>query len=767
MKEAYGLCFLLFIALCKESSSNSCKTLYILQVVPFHTPQEDGWDRGLEVIPAGRVALRHINGHPELLKDLELEIINVPSNSCAVSSPYVPFVEVMSLVTSSKQKCVFGIVGLYCSSVTRITVPPFSHEKFGFVQLTSSTSPDLLNTGTYPYLFKTIASSEIYNMAAIRMMNFFNWTRISIVFDYSQFFFRSTGMSFSRLIDNHPNITRLAQIPLADDSLEEIRIAFGVLFNRASRIAYFSVPIEESGKIICEAYRLNLTWPWYAYIFADRTLQEVLSYNGNCSLEEMKSAVEGVFFFRTKLSASEDSILVSGKSFKEYYKEYLEELRIEEKIRHMNLTENEYANSLYDQVWAFALAMNDSLRNIDTTVNDSFTSIFHQIPGNREVMTDALQQVSFQGATGIINFGTRQEALSSVEIFQARNGTMISIGLFDPYNQDLIFNDNFKVTDIPSDSFDTVPYHIPWVIGMIAILFQGVLLAIILMSILAMVYWRKQAEVKSSSLYISFVILAGCLLLTLSPVTHTVIGVFDIPQEAYSILCNMDLWFSLYGITLIVTALLFRLLRIAHVFSSYHSTGKHWADKYLLFYISVTSGVSLLFLVVWVGVDPVRLISTQVYQSSAIPPFFQEYRYCSCDNLGVWLAVSLAWIALLMSLVLFLAIQTRKIKRRHFKDTKKVNVFVFSSCIIFALFVPLSYLLQVIDYHLVAFLFSNLSYFTIVLLCQVLLFLPKYIPLLYKKKSKTYSVSSAIGQLMRSSSDGVPLSTRSVIIKHF
>ena len=727
-------------------ASGSCSAIYLLQIVPYHTPQEDGWDRGLEVIPAARVAVKHINQQKDLLGGLELKIIDVPSEPCAVPTPYSAFVRVMSLLTGSEQRCVFGVVGLLCSSVSILLLPHLNYPQFGYVQLASATSPLLRDIDSYPYLFSAVSSTEIYNIATLAMMKHLNWTRISVVFDYQQLFFRSTGMNFSAILESNRDLTRVVQVPLADNTYEIIHQMVNDLLRTATRITYMSVTIKESSRILCEAYQHGLIWPWYAYIFVDRTIDDVLSYKGNeCSPDEMKRAVEGVFFLQIKLAVANKTTLVSGMTFQEYYEDYLEELRFENENHEVGLEPNGFANTLYDQVWSFAMAMNISLQNnLNTSINSSFTDIFHQNIEVRKSLAASLRNVSFQGSSGYIEYGTRQEVLTNVEILQARNGTMVSIGTFDSNNVSKLFNENFNKDEVPPDSADTIRYHIHWAAGVTVVLLQGISLIIIVTSMVAIIYWRDKPEVKSTSLYISFVILAGCLLLSLAPVVRTIINVFGLSDQTLSVLCNINVWFTFYGVILIAVSLFYRLLRIAKVFSSYHPTGKLWSDKYMMVYILTSSCSILLILLIWVAVDPMRYVVQVKFQSSAVPPFYEEFGSCASEYEVVWGSISYGWVALLLVLLILLAIKTRKIKRKNFKDTKKVNIFVFCIGIIFALFVPLAFIFQLIELRLLAYFCASLADFTTVLSCQLLLFLPKYIPLLLLGRRKPHNINSGL-----------------------
>ena len=717
------------------ASSVVCNTLNLLHVVPLQTALDDARDKGLEISPAGHLAARQINSHPQLLNGSKLEIIDVPSEPCG-STSYATYVDIMSRLSTSQQKCVFGVIGLYCSSVARTVATPLNNPQFGYIQLSSATSPLLQNAEIFPYLFRVVATNEIYGDAAIEIMLHLNWTKISVVYNFTDIIFRRTGQTFSDLVDSHSNLTTLAVISLPAKTEREIDLIFDEFSKKASRISFWSVSTEDSGMIMCEAYKRKLLWPWYAYIFADRSLEDVLAYNGSCSPDEMKRAAEGVIFLQKRMSVSSKTVLVSGQTFQEYKEEYRSALRRAADDAGISLEENEYANTLYDQVWSFALAMNISLNNINTAINNSFRDIVPKTVENRRALWKALYHVSFQGATGTIRFDNRQEVPTDIAIFQARSGIMVVVGEFETYDNTLTFYDNLSSHSVPSDSFDNVVYSIPIGVTAAIIIIQVVLLVFVLASVLALTYWRERAEVKSTSLHISYMMLVGDFLLSISLMLYTIIYVLDIPRQVYSIICNVDIWIFFLGVNLIVVCLLFRLLRIVYIFRSYRSIGKYCSDMYLTLYILLSCSIMVFILIVWEVVDPLHQVSETELQPTASPPQILEYRYCSSEKVGVWLGISHTWLSLLLVIVICLAILTRKIKRKNFKDTKKVYMFVFSIFITCTIFLPLYRILEQMNYILISFLLRNASHIIIILFSQVLLFLPKYVPILFDHPTK-------------------------------
>ncbi len=275
-------------------NSSSCKTIYILNVLPFpDNSKSAGWDRGFELILAGHIAIQNINNLTDLLDGYKLEILDIPSEACGRNLVFNGLVELYGRILDTD--CVVGVTGFFCSTVTAAIGPLLSHSSFGYVQLSSATSPLLQDVTILPYLFRIIASSKVFNSALIAMMDAFNWSRISVIHDTAGFYFRTTARNFESQISLEPNKVLVSSIPIFDNDDIKVKI-LDVNINSESRIGLYSVTEPESTRIICEAFKQNLLWPNYVYVFHERTVTELLSSaTVSCSHEEMLQALEGVF----------------------------------------------------------------------------------------------------------------------------------------------------------------------------------------------------------------------------------------------------------------------------------------------------------------------------------------------------------------------------------------------------------------------------------------------------------------------------------------
>ncbi|MCG8625494.1 MAG: hypothetical protein MJE68_26290, partial [Proteobacteria bacterium] len=162
-----------------------------------------GWDRGLDLVPAGHLAAEQINNHSELLPGYKLEVIDIDSESCGRSTITKAVVnlhmELVSPILNNRSSCVVGIIGLYCSMVTNALAPIISRRAAGvdYIKLAASTAPEHRQDPIFRNVFHTITSSSVFNEAVIKMMMNFNWKRIGLMHNALGFYFMTLSNDFA------------------------------------------------------------------------------------------------------------------------------------------------------------------------------------------------------------------------------------------------------------------------------------------------------------------------------------------------------------------------------------------------------------------------------------------------------------------------------------------------------------------------------------------------------------------------------------------
>ena len=743
-------------------NNRNCTVLHLLNVQPF--PDSSGFSLfagGMNLIPAAHLAAEEINNRSDILQGFELKIVNICSEDCAretITKGLINFYR--ELVSQDPTQCIVGVMGFPCSTATNVLAPIIGHQNIGYVTLANSGSPPHRNITQYPNLFHTISSTSVHNKVLVSLMQRFNWRRIGIVYDSVTVFFRTTAKDFIQRVDNHSEVKLTASVPISN-SPEVINEAFNIINAEEARISYWLGNDGQNALCLCEAYRRQFLYPGYVYIlrYKSKIIEELLKEETECSEDELLQAMEGIFLLDYRLRVDDDTMLESGWNYSEFRQRYADKLEEYAQMTNNSLQVSIYGNSFYDQVWTFALALNNSLPSIRSG-NLSFSDYtFGNTGPISSIIKHELMNLSFQGASGRIQFDENHEMPSFVDIYQIQNGTAKQIAIYDPFKMNATFNDNFR-NDIPPDSFETVYSLLPLWLGVCIFVIQGLLFCLITTNVVLLLWWRKEREVKATSLLLSMLLSAGCYLLCIGPVIRIAYRVILIHNTTvHTFLCSFSLWSTTLGLDLMISALLLRLFRIVHAFRSFQRKKRFLSDEFLVVYSLLICSVKVILLIIWSSVDLYRSQTDSTYVPTANPPQYKALVFCTCNQLGIWLSILYLYTYILLSLVLFLAIQTRRIKKTMFKDTKKVNLFVFMVIITLTTTITLWVLFSEVGIENGADISEWAGIFIVTTMCQLCLIIPKLLPLAIKKDmirrgyklSREYTVGSEFEWIRRKS----------------
>ena len=717
-----------------DLNNRNCNVLHLLNVQPLTDLSEfSGFDGGLDLIPAAHLAAEEINNSSDILQGFKLKVVDIDSEACGRDTIIKGLINLYRVVTQDPRQCIVGVMGFPCSTVTSALVPISGHQNIGYVTLANSGSPAHRNITQYPNLFHTISSTSVHNKALILLMQRFNWRRIGVVYDSMSIFFRTTAKDFIQRVDNHSEVKLAASVPISN-SADIINEAFDIINAEEVRISYWLGNDGQNALCLCEAYHRQLTYPGYVYImrYNPKIIENLLEAETECSEDELLQAMERVFLLDYRLQVDDDTVLESGWNYGEFRQRYADRLEEYAQITNNSLQVSIYGNSFYDQVWTFARAINNSLPSIHSG-NLSFSDYtFGKTETISRIIRHELMNLSFQGATGRIKFDDNRSIPSSVDIMQIQNGEAVLIGIYDPFCNN-ITRQKFP-ENIPDDTFQTFYILLPPWLGGCILVGQIILLCLITTNMVLLLWWRGESEIKASGPILSISIMVGCYLLCAASIILAVkeaIIVHDMTLLTF--LCNLKLWSFWIGVDLIFATLLLRLLRLFHLFRTFRRTGKLWSDKYLFLYLLLICLGKVALLSFWTYFDTFRPEINHEYVPSATPPHYQVSINCNIEHGEIWLLVTYLYSGILMVFVMFLATQTRHIKKEHFKDIKKVNLFIFLVIIFLATTLPLWIIFGAIGIEIGVHLCEWLAYFSAAMLCQLCLFTPKLLPLAVKK----------------------------------
>ena len=685
------------------------------------------WDHGSEILPGAQLAVEDINNDPDLLPGYELELVNKSNNPCLPLEVQTNLDVLIPFAKGFLDNNIVGMLGLFCYRLLRSLSPLVGRDVYGLFQLSGTTSPHVRGRREkYTHLNFIAPSEASLYQAFFMLMNKLSWRRLLIIDDD---FFDLTH------IPGYSQLTRNMDLSFLEFYKGNISIMIEEVKRTEKNIVYVSAGARQTASLLCEAHNQGLLWPHYVWVLQDNEISDLLTHaRGSCTTQKLTETIKNSFLINTQDEQVDTTKeLVSGHTYEEYLRRYTSVLE------NVGLSFNKYANVMYDSVWAFALALNMSL---DRITEDNETLIDFVRTFGRTTLTNLietnLRTLSFDGASGRAHFNDDYDIDAVVYVtFVDHNTTTHTIGVYDQ-----LFPGNFSIdmspfpAALPHDRLPNVYNLVP--LPVTIVLASMVILCLLFTSIqfFLFVKYRRYSEIKAASPYLSLLMFAGTYLILISTFIQAILITVVSPEHgaAGAALCGSVISGDVIGVNLIFSTLLLRMLRIYRIFSYFGKTGKVWSDKVLAFVVFMIIGGDLALLLIWIFVDPFTIKSITIYVYASSPPHYTVTQYCSSNNIELWFSLIFGKMAVLFVIVLFLAIKTRKIQRTNFKDTKKVNIYMFLTVIIIAGLVPVWFLLRgtgnrtVVGTGIVIYV----AFGATGLLNQIMLFSPKVLPLVLR-----------------------------------
>ena len=708
------------------------------------------YHRGEELISVAQLAVEKINMRNDILPGYSLELVPANTETCNQSLVTEAPVNFVRHVTSGDLKIV-GVVGLVCSTVTQAISPLAGRPGIDLLQISAgATSPVFSSKEEYPRLYRMTSSSAVYSDAVLALMATFQWRRIGVVQDSILMQHITAANDFVAKVEQR---VEYELVFLGDASPTFPTSPIQSLVRKRAKLVYASITASEACELLCESYKLQTGlhhWLGFVWIFHDLSLEDLMNGTEKCTNEEILRALDGAFLLQYRFEPNPNTTLVSGQT----YSEYLMELQ----HRLGRTWQNQHANSMHDSVWAFALALNNSL-------SEEFENASESILVERN-----LRSVNFSGALGRVAFNGDREVVTEVDIHHVRGSEAIYAGHYNPLTGNLTIQ--LSPGRIPMDDFEDVVLLIPLALPIVTLVIAAALLVFTtVVLVLFICYWNKPS-IKATSPYLSALILTGCYMLYIGDLISGAREISD--PKLFGPICQAEIWFTAIGVQLIYSTLFMRLLRIYRIFFFiFAKHGKFWSDQVMIATSFVPVSITILLLILWFVLDPVPT-GYAVPVSEQMSEFPRVAVFCG-GTYGVWAAaITFGVNGFTIIAVAVLATLTRKVQIISFKDSKQVNLFVFSTVVCLCTWFPyaLTFVI-VIPIPEAGYSFSVFPYLLIPLLCKVFLFVPKIWSSRHEKRtirrksntSTTLQRRNHIRLVLRSSLSSPSQSSPSVVLQ--
>ena len=395
-----------------------------------------------------------------------------------------------------------------------------------------------------------------------------------------------------------------------------------------------------------------------------------------------------------------------------------------------------FASHLYDQVWAFALALNNSLselKNRNLSI-DNYTIGQAKIT---EVIEGHMANLSFQGAGDFIKFDRYHGVSTPIEVFWVSDSlTEKWVGSYNPLHSSVFFVD-INTSDLPEDSLPKVfkLILIPLPVAILLYILAVAVIIFITVQLFLYLQYRDSKAIKATSPYLSLLMFAGCYLVCLSAIAIVTSNSFLIAPRTFTILLHNNIFIIVNGFSLILVTLFIKLLRVYRIFFSRLKIdlGNCWSNFPLLLIVVVFCillNIIPAFIIIF-ETPEYHSYTQKVRKGSTI--IIEKHIFPRTKNNFLTECLVFGFFLLFLLLICFLAIRTRKIRYNNFKDTKKINIFIVALVLILSFTIPLYIILVNLQNEPAA----NISLITgilfIPLASQLILFLPKILPAVCEK----------------------------------
>ena len=681
---------LLFVVLSVETNKN--ESLLIVALPQRNTMWLPMTSRSTqdEILSSIEMTIIDINNDSRILSNVKLVLLSVDSGSvmCTYCSYSGNVLEVIAnLSWNDKFGNVLGIVGLVHPDVlntlwsTSFQLPIVSLIHFSGLPYISST------------YYLTVSTSTLVE-SVLALATAIGSNSIGVITEEGNTFYHRLSTELVSKLEHHLNLTITISSSIHNGN--ENHVISDVIAADA-RVLFLSMSSYLSSRMLCQAYSRELLWPRYAWVLHRFKFENVLPFenanNANCN---SKDIFGGVFVIQPSPRVNNE---YNFSNVPYYYK-----MSEDFKMNPINIS-----SLLHDAVNILTLLANNS---------------DHVDPTNRSF--------NFTGASGFIEFDNQNSLISNIDIYQATNKTVSLVGTFGGAVHKLTYwNVNVILLDgVEADiAFEKLlpTYTILCILIVLCIILNTSFMALY-------VYFRKEPDIKATSMSLSLLIFVGCYLLagfTIVAVTSHRYTLIPVPLWQ---LCVVNTWLSGLGISipLILATILVKMLRIYYIFTR-HSRIKvdfSKSDYALALYTVLIVSPNVIVLIIWLIVDPFYddLRRTEYPELN----FMADKYHCKSNHQVVWFGILVLFFAVLSMAVIIVAIKTRKIRQKHFKDTKKVNLLIF--LLLFIIAFTLSFWLFFTDLHdRIVLIILVTGHLLAAFLCQFILVFPKVWPPLQRK----------------------------------
>ncbi len=680
------------VALLLASESANKSLLHVLVVLSSSQERSANYSclpmENADLFPGAMLAAHEINKKLDLLSEFSIVPVLISVPECD------PVKGIHSLFEAllDPHLNVAGVTGMFCDGVSEIYPKIIYHIEENLPQILGSQSHFFTSYSSISYL---LPSTEDIISAVTEILNRLDWNKISIVamdssYGYSTFHYGKAAKIFK--LAKVSSVEVVQEYLLQRDMFNVTTLLKG-LKSANSNIFIILAPPCVANVILKEVYKEKLVWPEYAWVFIQLESPSI-SFSPEWDNVIIISLKNMPFYSENYSSKEDQSLEVQRRAL------------------------------LYDSLWAMALLLNTTI-----SLDYNTSSSQHETEARNDIFN-----FSFNSRNGRVNLRGRGKWFK-LDIKVIINSTELIVGRHCFKTGHLSINKTF-LHPIPPDHLEVHLLPKPLAVSIIINSWIIMVHCLIISSLLLFVIFHKEKEVKASSFSLSLCIYLGTYIILLSPTILVLQSNIKITNKNFhDLICSTNGFFIFIGIDLVVATAFVKTLRIWHIFHYFGKVKKHWSDSRLLLVILVVMSIATFLFFLQMSTGDCHSVNKMIFQKEPFPPYYGLVQLCNCDKSVGWMAGSLIYTVTLLGFLFVAAIKTRKIRRKNFKDTKKIVMLICCS-LVFGITMLSLWLIFLNKGQYVASLVSIIFCYSVLpFFIQVFLFLPKVLPPLYRSVS--------------------------------
>lgn len=643
------------------------RKLQVLVILPLNSSicGSSRWERGAELLAGAERAVQVINNDTTLLHNHTLEMLVINSVSC--SPKQYEGIILPQLLNATIHDNIISAVGIFCPNTANLVIRlgQNTNNKLNFSFFIGSMSP-MIHKAKLPSNFYYMLDSSLAIVKAV--MSFIEhqqWTRVAIITEVENNFYSQTASTFLNCLDTHENITISQYKQVSSLHLDK---------SFDAKVVFVSASLDMVGEVLQLARKYQWDWPTHAWIFHTHSIDDI----------DKHKLLKGVFLFQNSLLKNNSTIST---------------------LEHLYPDSGSYCNA-----------------------SNPYSSILCQSIIAASLLKNASLAKPHSGNNTVLNHFRSTEILfhSGVDLIHILDSEAVTVGQYDTQlgHFNVINDSTLLSSKIPPGRVYQLPSVFTRAVFSIEILVSFTLVTV---NLILYICFRKEPEVKATSYMITMIIFLSCYILMLYLVLLASEH-FYVRNTFKNAICLTRSWINFIGVPgpLILATVLVKMLRIYKIFhrNTFSRIGKCLSDPAILCYVLVLQVPNVLVLTLWSLLDPYRNMVKKALMTNSI----HIRDECLSDDLVTWPLILQAYFSILAVTLTIVAIKTRKIRKKHFKDTKKVNLFVYVNILLTVFLVGFWITTRNVSNNFDAEVALHVSHTLTIFFSQCLLIVPKIYP---------------------------------------